>query len=213
MRIFLTKKQLEQLRELYPDMATKEMSKIMGIPAKKLHGFAWRNGIKKSKEFFESDGSGRIKKGDTTGRSFRFPKGHKPANKGKKMSTELYDKIKHTFFKKGRKPHNTKSDGYLSKRKDTKSGITYIYIRVKESVWVPYHRYIWVKHNGPIPDKHVVKFIDGDQLNCSIDNLELIPMKKNMALNSILNYTEELRQIMHLIKKTEKIIKKNEQNK
>ena len=31
----------------------------------------------------------------------RFSKNHVPVNKGKKMSPEVYEKVKHTFFKKG----------------------------------------------------------------------------------------------------------------
>jgi hypothetical protein len=36
------------------------------------------------------------------------------------------------------------------------------------------HHVIWEEHNGPVPPGYKVCFIDGNHLNCSIDNLELL---------------------------------------
>lgn len=118
----------------------------------------------------------------------RFPKGHKPANKGKKqtefMSTESIERSKATRFKKGQRPHNTKErDGEISIRRD-KSGYDYKYIRVSLGEWELYHRVVWQKHNGEIPEGGIISFKDGNSLNCSIENLKLLSLEENMKRNS-----------------------------
>ncbi len=50
------------------------------------------------------------------------------------------------------------------------------YIRVKvaePSVWVFKHRLLWEEANGPIPEGHMVTFIDGDKSNFHLENLRL----------------------------------------
>ena len=41
----------------------------------------------------------------------RFEKGHVPANKGKKMPAAVYEKSKHTMFRKGHQPNNHREVG------------------------------------------------------------------------------------------------------
>jgi hypothetical protein len=36
------------------------------------------------------------------------------------------------------------------------------------------HHVIWEEHNGPVPRGYKVCFVDGNHLNCAIDNLELL---------------------------------------
>lgn len=111
-----------------------------------------------------------------------FKKGHVPANKGKKMPKHVYQKAKPTMFKKGNKPANTKKKGDISIRKDSK-GRPYKYIKVSDGNWPLLHRYLWKKHHGAIPKGHIVVFKDGDSLNCTIDNLELITKAENVRRN------------------------------
>ena len=37
------------------------------------------------------------------------------------------------------------------------------------------HRYVWEKHNGPIPEGHAIHHVDGDPGNNAIENLECLP--------------------------------------
>lgn len=111
-----------------------------------------------------------------------YRKGDAPPNKGQKMTAALYEKAKPTMFAKGHLPHNTKADGVISIRKD-KSGRYYKHIRIGLSKWVHYQRYIWEQHHGSIPEKMLVVFIDGDPLNCEIENLELITRAENAIRN------------------------------
>ena len=123
--------------------------------------------------------------GLNTGRNGWFEKGHVPANKGKKMSPEQYDKCRRTMFPKGHTPRNTDpigtekllADGYIWVKVDDQR-------YVKKGVnWIQKHRKIWQDHNGPIPDGHVVIFLDGDRKNFDINNLACISMADNARLN------------------------------
>lgn len=114
----------------------------------------------------------------------RFKPGQEPPNKGNGMSPETRAKVKHTWFKKGHKPHTTLYDGAIRTRKEYGTNIYYKYIRVEEGRWDLYHRWLWEQHHGPIPEGMVIRFIDGDQMNCTIENLEMVTMAENLNRNN-----------------------------
>jgi hypothetical protein len=137
-----------------------------------------------------------------------------PANKGKKISAELRKKLKHTFFQKGHKPANTKFNGYISLRKDKRSGITYKVIRVSEGNFKGLHIYNWEKENGPVPEGFIVAFKTTDTMNCDSENLKIITKVENMKRNSLYNYPEEIQQLIHTRGQlTRQINKRQEENK
>lgn len=126
-----------------------------------------------------------------TGNSGCFQKGHNPFNKGKKqsdyMSAEAIERTKASRFPKGELPQNHRQIGDERLSKDG-------YIEVKVSMfrhkrandcWVQKHRLVWEEANGPIPEDHVLIFLDSDRSNISIDNLELVPMDVNLARNRL----------------------------
>jgi hypothetical protein len=138
--------------------------------------------------------------------------GHTPMNKGRKqseyMSKDMIAKTAATRFKKGDLPHNTKeANGELSIRKDTKTGIDYVYIRVSIGVWQLYQRYQYEKFIGKIPAGCVVILKDGNPNNCHPFNLELISKKENMQRNTIHRYPQDLIQTMKVLSKLKKKIK------
>jgi len=98
------------------------------------------------------------------------------------MKAETREKVKGTWFKAGHLPSNTKHDGCISVRKDT-SGRGYKYIRLAKGKWVLYHRHLWKQHHGSIPKGMCIVFRDGDSLNCTIENLEMISRKENRNRN------------------------------
>jgi hypothetical protein len=59
----------------------------------------------------------------------------------------------------------------------------YIRVKVADNKWPHKHLLIWIAANGPIPKKHMVKFIDGDKTNIALENLELMHKKINIRLN------------------------------
>jgi len=140
-----------------------------------------------------------------SGRTGRFEKGNKPHNTGTKGLMPGSS----TSFKKGNIPKNLKPLG--SERVCSKDG--YILIKVAEKN--PYngqptryrakHIVVYEKEHGPVPDGYMVRFADGDKLNCSPDNLELVSKRENLYLNNngYSDLPEELKPTMKALAKVE----------
>jgi len=190
---------IKTLRQLYPSRPTAEVAKTLGRLLCNTYAKAASLGLKKSQEFLDSDESGRLRKGQTRPGSERtqFQKGQMPFNKGLRRPGWGPGRMKETQFQKGVRsgcaaknwvPIGTilpDSDGYLRiKVREAEHGKEAFGFG-NSKVWPMYNRYLWEQHKGPIPPKHIVKFIDGDRSNCSIDNLELISMADNCRRNSI----------------------------
>ena len=120
-----------------------------------------------------------------TGRTGCFAKGQAAHNKGKRMP--FNPNSARTQFKKGRLPHNTRGAGH--ERIDSKDG--YVIMIVDEpNPWtgaktrpVHKHRYLWEKLNGPVPEGHRLKCLDGDKTNTDPSNWEAIPAAMAPRLN------------------------------
>lgn len=110
----------------------------------------------------------------------QFKPGHVPFNKGKKG--QCAPGCEKTWFKAGHKPANTKHDGCITTRRDT-SGHSYKWIRLSEGNWLELHRYLWQQEHGPIPRGGIIRFKNGDTLDCRLDNLELIDRAEHLRKN------------------------------
>ncbi len=116
------------------------------------------------------------RKGWMTGRTGCFSPGAVPANKGKKMP--FNPNSAKTQFKKGHLPHNTH---YLGHERVTRDG--YVEISVDqtnpytgyERSYVLKHRWLWEQENGPVPDGHALKCLDGNRQNTAPANWKAIP--------------------------------------
>ena len=110
----------------------------------------------------------------------RFEKGHVPANKGKKMPAEVYEKSKRTMFRKGHQPASHREVG--SERINVEG---YVEIKVAEHRrWQLKHRVIYENyHNVKLKSTDVVIFLDGNKQNFDIENLALI----DRGINAIMN--------------------------
>lgn len=114
-----------------------------------------------------------------TGLTGRFVKGQVSHNKGKKMSPEVYEKCKHTMFKKGHRPHTWKPVG--SERVSVDG---YIEVKVKEPrTWKLKHRVVYEQHHGKIPKGMNIVFADGNSLNVDVENLLLVSDSELARLN------------------------------
>jgi len=199
----------DHIRERYPNEPADLIARDLNITVSKVYNIAHRLGVKKSAEFLKSMAFNS--KLSEKGKAHQYKKGLVPHNKGLKMPDELYNKVKRTMFKKGNKPHNTQPDGTI--RINSKNNEKpYQYIKIADSDWRLLHRVIWEQHNGPIPDKHMIRFIDGNTMNCELSNLECVSMKKNMTDNTIQRYPEELQELMKLNAKLNRKINGKEQN-
>lgn len=124
------------------------------------------------------------RKGWMTGRTGCFAKGEVPHNKGKPMP--YHPNRAATQFKKGNLPHNI---NYLGHERVSKDG--YIEISVDEvNPYTGYerryalkHRHLWILANGPVPDGHCLKCLDGDRTNTDPANWDAIPYALAPRLN------------------------------
>jgi hypothetical protein len=148
--------------------------------------------------------------GISSGRSGQFKKGEKPHNAG----TKGLMKPNSGSFKPGNRPHTWRpigseritDEGYRQ-RKVTDTGYP-------PADWEEVHRLVWQEHHGPIPAGHVVTFIDGDRLNCTIGNLELVS-RADHAARSKLGYCAmpaELKPAMANVVSLSRAIRKRKQD-
>ena len=184
----------QQIIDLYPHHSTKYIAELLGVSLSKVYNTAWDAKVKKSAEYMLTPESGRIIEPSVAN---QFKPGHTPHNKGKQISAEIYEKVAPTMFKKGNKPHNTKPNGTINIRAD-KSGRLYQYIKIKDCQWELLQRHVWTQANGEIPPGSVVIFLDGNYLNCELNNLQVISRRENMARNTIQRYPAELQEVMKL---------------
>lgn len=130
----------------------------------------------------------------------QFKRGHISANKGKKMPADVYEKCKATMFSKSHKPQNRKpGKHHLSIRTD-KTGRPYIYIKIKDSRWILYHRYLWMRAHGitRMSSRKILRFKNGDSSDVRLDNLELVDRAEHMRRNTYLNLPPELQDTIRL---------------
>jgi len=105
--------------------------------------------------------------GLTTGNNHRYPKGHIPANKGKKVPREKQS-IAGQF-----KPGENRRTLPLGSERLEKSG--YLWVKVGQPrKWRKKHLVVWEQEHSRLPPGHVILFRDGNRLNCNIDNLALV---------------------------------------
>ena len=187
----------QQIIDLYPHHSTKYIAELLGVSITKVYNTAWAANVKKSAEYMLTPESGRIIEPSVAN---QFKPGHTPHNKGKQISAEIYEKVAPTMFKRGNKPHNTKPNGTINVRAD-KSGRLYQYIKIKDCQWELLQRHVWTQANGEIPPGSVVIFLDGNYLNCELNNLQVISRRENMARNTIQRYPAELQEVMKLTSK------------
>lgn len=150
----------------------------------------------------------------------RIKPGSVPPNKGKKqdsyMTKEAIKRTAATRFKKGDTPFNTKErDGVITIRHNhaERGEKPYKYIRVSLGKWQLLHVYKWQKYRGKIHHGMCLWFKDGNTLNCTLKNLELITRAENLKRNrsGFLQLHPELRRTSTLLKKLNKKIYANSQ--
>jgi hypothetical protein len=150
----------------------------------------------------------RKRNGWKTGRTGHFEKGHIPSpNSGTKGPNK-------TSFKKGHVSANHRPVG--SERICSKDG----FILVKVAETNPYtghktrfrfkHHIVWEAANGSIVPGTVIRFKDGNKLNCVLENLECFDRAENLQLNrlDVNNQPVEIRDPLKSIVRLEHKIKK-----
>ena len=167
-----TERQLALLRRHYADMPMQELEQKLHRKRVSIYNKAVELGLERSQEVIAEQS--RRASQHPKAVACRFKKGQEPWSKGKRewqiRSKEAIERCRRTQFKPGQQPHNTRPVGYERIDKDG-----YILVKVEgERKMVLKHRYVWQQAHGEIPDGYCVSFRDGNRLNCSLENLELI---------------------------------------
>ena len=186
-----TPAQVKVLRKRYPHERTADIVEEVGHPITSIYHKAAQLGITKTTEFIKSEASGRLVGGEKGIRN-RFQKGHKTWNKGMKG---LQIGGVETRFVKGHKPRNHKPVGTVVIRTDG-----YMQTKIAEpNVWKLTHHLVW-EQAGNTPPVHpfVLRFKDGNQQNCTIENLELSSKVEMMEKNSVQTLPPDLRKAIQL---------------
>lgn len=125
------------------------------------------------------------RRGWLTGRTGQFVPGQVSHNKGRKgFCTPGSEK---GWFRKGNRPHTWRGAGHETV--DPKDG--YVWMIVDEvnpytgapTRRVMKHRWLWEQANGPVPEGHALKCLDGDRMNTDPANWVVVPRGLLSRLN------------------------------
>jgi hypothetical protein len=175
-----TPAKLEKLKELFPRTMTKDLVKVFKVSEQSINFNAYKLGLRKDKDFVYQSQLQNYMNLKNNGKAYRFPKGHTPMNKGKKMSAETRAKCEHTFKKKGCIPPNVKPIGY---ERINAEGYVEVKIAPGPRQFVGKHRVIWEQHHGQIPEGHIIIFADNNKMNFDLDNLICVSRKDHAIRN------------------------------
>tara|TARA_R110000803_G_scaffold36811_6_gene79161 strand:+ start:1853 stop:2689 length:837 start_codon:yes stop_codon:yes gene_type:complete len=170
---------IEAFKELYPYFPNTRMARMFGLNYPVCKNLANKYSLTKIYEYNIG----------------QYRKGMDSWNKGKTG----YMGANKTSFKKGNLPANTKTTGDISIRED-KCGRSYLWIKLSHSNWQMLHVNIWKEHNGALPSGKILRFIDGNSLNCVLENIEVVTRGEHAIRNAPWqtgNYTDKF--VAHLL--------------
>ena len=205
-----TKEEINILLRDYqdPNIFSADIAKRLDRTLSQVYNKAGKMGLKAPLE--RSRLAGKLGTNHPNAVAHRFKKGSVPPNKGKKMSPEVYEKVKETMFKKGNSPVNHREVG--SERINVDG---YIEIKVAEpNRWKLKHRIIWEQVNGEIPKGYNVQFKNHNRQDCRIENLYLICRADQIAKENSYwaKYPKEIQELIHLKGLVNRAIHKAEKN-
>ena len=177
------------MREKYATTPNNQLSALLGRKPGTIDRRAAKLGICKDKDWVKATSRESILK---AGSGTRFTKGQKSWNEG----TKGVMKPNSGNFPKGNTPHNTRQDGDLSARRDSKTKRYYLHRRVAVGVWRMEHVLIWEATHGPVPKGMVIAFKDGNTAHLKIENLELVSRGDLMRRNTIHRLPEDLKEFI-----------------
>lgn len=201
-----TQREIDTLTKLYPDTPTKQLAVEIGRTVSQVYQKASSLSLKKSAAYLASPHACRLRRGDQVGKASQFKTGQMPWNKGKSHPSS--GRSAETQFKKGEMSgaaqHNyvpigstrITKDGALERKTSDDPDI------YPAKRWVPVARLVWESAHGPIPAKHVVRFLPGLQTTVeteiTLDKLECISLAENMRRNSLHRYPKDIARAIQL---------------
>ena len=184
------------MRKHYPSESNPVICEKLGRSLRSVYSRAKILGLKKTAEFMQEQWQILAVNLQNNGKRYRFPKGNIPANKGKKMPANVYEKARKTMFRKGNIPANHKPIGYERINADG-----YIEVKVAEpNKFRLKHRVVWEENFGIIPPGYNVQFRDKNRQNLTPDNLYLISRSEQLKKENSMyaRYPEELQRVIRI---------------
>jgi hypothetical protein len=187
-----TPEQVEQVRLRCPATKTAVLAAEFGVAYHQVDRVARNLGLKKDPEWLRGPESGRTGS-DNRGAGTRFQPGHSSWIAGRRLPGHGGQE---TQFKPGHRPHTWRPVGSF---RVSASG--YLQIKLTDTGypprdWVSYHRHLWQREVGPIPDGHYVAFRNGrrtaELAAITVDALELVTRAEIMRRNTFHQYGPEI---------------------
>lgn len=208
-----TPDELALLANRFPNEATANVARALGLPHYIVSKKASQLGIEKAAEYLAT-APGRIKPGERRGTETEFQKGGVSHNRGKRGWSPAGSE--RTRFKKGQVGTTfvpigslrVNSLGYLDRKisTDKRGGLN----------WEAVHRLVWKEAKGPVPKGFVVAFKKGmrttDVEKITVDVLELISLAENATRNNMwARYPHEVAHSIQLIGAIKRRLRKREE--
>lgn len=201
-----TSGEIELLKDLYPDVPCKDIAALLDCGRSRIYCMARKLGLQKSEEFNSSEISGRLRPGfSNAGKASRFQPGQAAWNKG--LHYMPGGRGGETRYRPGNisgraaelvRPvgsYRVTSEGFLEVKTCTTPGPS-------NRRWTPVSRLVWEKHNGKIPDGHIVVFRPGMRTckleEITIDRIECISRGENARRNHPRSKDPELGRLIQL---------------
>lgn len=170
---FWTEAEIEYLRGHYADTPLREIQRHCPHGAGGIQAKAKMLGLKKSDEFRSEIGRRTARLPQS--QAHRFRKGQEPPNKGRRQEDYLgaaaLARCREKRWSRDNHPDSSAPVGY----ERFWQGDQTWYVKVAEGQrMVPKHRWLWEQAHGPVPEGHVLVFLDGDRRNCVLENLECV---------------------------------------
>lgn len=175
----LSAEEIKTIIKLYPTQSSQSIADLIGCSIYAINNRAFSLGLKKDPAYLHDLQQKMSRELTKSGMSHRFHKGNVPVNKGCKMRSDVYDRMKPTMFTKGHLPHNTKHDMAESIRTN-REGKQHVLIRVSKGVWIEKQIFLYEAEHGKIPNGQILWCKDGNTLNCDLDNWELISREESI---------------------------------
>ena len=166
----LTEEQKQFIRDNYQKMIYIDLAKTLQTSERRVTNFIRKAGLRLTQQEFERRKSIGM-----------FRKGQISWNKGLSLPN-----IRNSGqYTKGQTPKNTLHDGAITfRRRKNRPNNDYYWIRISQNKWQQLHVYLWEKKYGEVSAGYIVRFKDGNHLNCKIENLELITRAQHLRKNS-----------------------------
>lgn len=198
-RRYWTTAEIKILRRRYPNEPASAIAKDLSRKTTQVQAQANKLGLKKADGFASECTRQRWAEGcHENSRRPHYPKGHVPANKGKRRPGFAPGRMAETQFKKG-EMHGAAQRNYVPIGTEKIDCYGYLVRKVTDDPtiypaarWVAVHRLLWEEHLGPVPPGFRVIFKNGDKTDIRIDNLTIRTAAQMMARNTLHNYPKDI---------------------